>query len=721
MDPYQHFFAAPFVAFPRHFIRSLVLIVVLAGQVHAAQVTLSNLTQTYSGAQKVVTVTTVPAGLQTTVTYAGSTTAPTEAGSYAVVATIVDPVETGSGTGTLKIDKAGQTITMSTLSSKTYGDAPFSITATASSGLPVTKWESSDPSVAAVSSSGSITVIGAGQTSIIASNTGNSNFNAAWIAKPLNVARSAAPLPSGTQTVIYNTNAQGLDPAVLPSGQATEITYRDTAVPEAAATPQVVFQNGPDTLALSYLSTGLQAVGYWGLAKYVSLAGSARKLESCDVTLVSWAGYLGGKNNNPAYRFKEWADLQPPGSVVPPSGEISVPGNSGGYFHPVTLSFYDFINESGEEVYRLLTSKTVNAFIPWRPVKGADGVTDYPNDGYAFRVPFSFTDGVILPQQVWVAVSFNTEAEGVAPVGRTTGPGGTTYAPPSNALNVSRPATAPVGQLVGSTLLTSTLLFADWRWQSAIANTGPMLRLRCVPTNATLAAPVNAGTYEVKTWAAGFEENPTSTSLLTIEKAPLEVSLTNLIQVRDGLPKPVGVTTHPVGVSTIVTYSGGNTAPSGLGSYPVVAVSANPNYLGQTSTVLTIGDTFSSWQNATFEGSGLPPEKTTDTADADADGLSNFLEYALNLNPISPEDSSWKSFKCGDATVAFVYRRNLHALDVDYTLQQTSSLSSPSSWDSIAPLSETTLSDDGSTRIIKATVAKPSGQPRHFLRLKTTR
>ena len=77
-----------------------------------------------------------------------------------------------------------QTITLEPLTAKIYGDAPFAVTAAASSGLPITKWESSDPSVASVSSSGLVTLLGAGQTSIIASNSGNATYNAASDLRP---------------------------------------------------------------------------------------------------------------------------------------------------------------------------------------------------------------------------------------------------------------------------------------------------------------------------------------------------------------------------------------------------------------------------------------------------------------------------------------------------------------------------------------------------------
>src|SRR5882724_3769700 len=49
---------------------------------------LSGLLQTYDGTAKTVTVSTLPLGLPVKVTYDGSTSAPTNAGSYTVVASI---------------------------------------------------------------------------------------------------------------------------------------------------------------------------------------------------------------------------------------------------------------------------------------------------------------------------------------------------------------------------------------------------------------------------------------------------------------------------------------------------------------------------------------------------------------------------------------------------------------------------------------------------------
>jgi hypothetical protein len=69
----------------------------------AAVVTLIDLSQTYDGSSKSVTVTTNPAGLPVIVTYNGSLTAPANAGTYSVVASVNDPNYQGSAIGTMTI------------------------------------------------------------------------------------------------------------------------------------------------------------------------------------------------------------------------------------------------------------------------------------------------------------------------------------------------------------------------------------------------------------------------------------------------------------------------------------------------------------------------------------------------------------------------------------------------------------------------------------------
>jgi len=92
-------------------------------------------------------------------------------GADAANYTLVQPALTGT------ISKADQTITFGPIAGKNTGDAPFQLSATASSGLPVA-YTSSNPSVASVGGN-TITVLSPGTTTITAAQAGDGNYNAA--------------------------------------------------------------------------------------------------------------------------------------------------------------------------------------------------------------------------------------------------------------------------------------------------------------------------------------------------------------------------------------------------------------------------------------------------------------------------------------------------------------------------------------------------------------
>lgn len=68
-----------------------------------AQIVISGLLAQYDGTEKAVSVTTTPANLPFTITYSGSPSAPSSVGSYAVVATVDDPLYEGAATANLVI------------------------------------------------------------------------------------------------------------------------------------------------------------------------------------------------------------------------------------------------------------------------------------------------------------------------------------------------------------------------------------------------------------------------------------------------------------------------------------------------------------------------------------------------------------------------------------------------------------------------------------------
>lgn len=85
----------------------------------------ATLTQSYDGSARVVRATVLPAGLTgMAIGYAGSATAPSGAGNYAVTVTLDNPnYQAASATGTLKVAKATATLSWSNPSAIGYGTA----------------------------------------------------------------------------------------------------------------------------------------------------------------------------------------------------------------------------------------------------------------------------------------------------------------------------------------------------------------------------------------------------------------------------------------------------------------------------------------------------------------------------------------------------------------------------------------------------------------------
>ena len=105
------------------------------------------------------------------------------AGSFEILATLLDPGDrlpnylVTTNSGTLTINKGNQQIQFDALESVTYGAAPFGLSASSSSDLPLT-YSSSNEAVAMVSE-GNVTIVGAGSAEITAAQSGNNNFNGA--------------------------------------------------------------------------------------------------------------------------------------------------------------------------------------------------------------------------------------------------------------------------------------------------------------------------------------------------------------------------------------------------------------------------------------------------------------------------------------------------------------------------------------------------------------
>lgn len=142
----------------------------------AAEITLGTETLVYDGTPRARSYATQPAGLAVELRYNGSLTPPTNAGTYAVSATISDPRYTGSAIGTLTIAKATQTIAFAELLDVAFTTTPLTLVASASSGLAVAFEITSG---AASVSGDALTLLGTGPVTVRATQLGNMNYEAA--------------------------------------------------------------------------------------------------------------------------------------------------------------------------------------------------------------------------------------------------------------------------------------------------------------------------------------------------------------------------------------------------------------------------------------------------------------------------------------------------------------------------------------------------------------
>ncbi|MGQ2983168.1 YDG domain-containing protein [Flavobacterium sp.] len=145
---------------------------------------------------------------------------------------------------------ANQTITFGALSNVTYGDAPFTVTATASSGLAVT-FASSDENIATVSGN-TVTITGAGTVTITAQQEGNAAYN---------------PAPAVPQELVVNKKVLTVAGAVVEDkiyngGDVAVITGMLSGTVDG----DIVILNGTGQFASADVANGITVETLYGLS-----------------------------------------------------------------------------------------------------------------------------------------------------------------------------------------------------------------------------------------------------------------------------------------------------------------------------------------------------------------------------------------------------------------------------------------------------------------------
>jgi len=528
-----------------------------------ATVTLGNLAATYNGTPKSATATTVPAGLAVSITYNGLTTAPTNVGSYAVVATVNDPNYQGSATGTLVISGIAAKVTLSGLTAIYNGAAKAATATTTPAGLVVNI--TYDGSASPPKNAGSYAVI---------ATINNATYQGSATGT-LVISKAAATVKLGNLTSsVYNGSAKSASATTTPVGLAVNITYNGASAAPVNAGSYAIVATINDT-------------NYQGSITGTTVITKA----TATATLGSLAATYDGTAKSAT------ATTTPAGRAVTFTYAASAtpPTNVGSY---AVIGTINDTNYQGKATGTLVISKATATAILGNLAAIYDGTA---------KPVTATTTPIGLP----VTFTYN----GSATVPKNAG----TYAVIATINNANYHGTATGTLVISKAAAAVTLggLAATYSGvaKAATATTTPAGLAVTFTYGGLAAAPKNVGSYAVVATINNANYQGGATGTLVISKGTATVKLGTLAVTYNGAAKPVTATTTPAGLTVNLTYGGSPTAPTDAGTYAVAATVNNPNYQGGTTGNLVISKATATVKlgnlTASYSGNPITPTATT--------------------------------------------------------------------------------------------------------------
>jgi hypothetical protein len=208
-----------------------------------------------------------------------------DAGSYTLTASNASGPDAVSNAAVLTVNKAAQTISFSPPTNKTFGDAPFTVSATSSAGLTVS-FGSSNGAVATVSGN-TVTIVGAGTTTLSASQAGNADYLAGETTQVLTVAKAAQTITFAALTPRTTGDTTFTLGATASSGLTVSYASSTPAVATVSGSVATIVGGGTTVITAS------QA----GDANYLAATAVPQTLRIFDVRAsqaVVGAGYFAG-------------------------------------------------------------------------------------------------------------------------------------------------------------------------------------------------------------------------------------------------------------------------------------------------------------------------------------------------------------------------------------------------------------------------------------------
>jgi methyl coenzyme M reductase subunit C-like uncharacterized protein (methanogenesis marker protein 7) len=500
-----------------------------------ATVTLSGLVQTYDGTEKPVTVTTDPAGLAVTTTYDGLATIPTDVGTYAVVATVVDANYEGTASDNLVIQKATATVTLSGLV-QTYDGTEKPVTVTTDpAGLAVTT--TYDGLATIPTDAGTYAVVA---TVVDANYEGTASDN-------LVIQKATATVTLSGLVQTYDGTAKPVTVATTPAGLVVTTTYDGLAtIPTDVGTYALV----ATVVDANYEGTASDNLVIQKATATVTLSGLVQTYDGTEKPVT--------------------VTTDPAGLAVTTTydGLATIPTDAGTY--AVVATVVD-ANYEGTASDNLVIQKATATVTLSGLVQTYDG-TEKPV--------------TVTTDPAGLAVT--TTYDGLATIPTDAG----TYAVVATVVDANYEGTASdnlVIQKATATVTLSGLVQTYDGTEKPVTVTTDPAGLAVTTTYDGLATiPTDAGTYAVVATVVDANYEGTASDNLVIQKATATVTLSGLVQTYDGTAKPVTVATTPAGLVVTTTYDGLATIPTDVGTYALVATVVDANYEGTASDNLVI-------------------------------------------------------------------------------------------------------------------------------------
>jgi len=252
---------------------------------------------------------------------------------------------------------AGQTITFGTLPDRALGTAPFLLSATASSGLPVSF---SSPPFSCTISGATVTLTSVGTCTVYATQSGNMNYSAApMVSQSFSVTASAVTVSvTPTSASLYASQTQPFTATVTGSAN-TSVTW--SVNPSVGSIDSTGLYTAPGTIA-SQQSVTVTATSVADTTKTASATVTLNPAVSVSVT-PSTASLVASQPQQFTAAVTGSSNTSVTWSLSPNAGSIS---NSGLYTAPSTIASQQTVTVTATSVAD--TTKTASATVTLTPV-----------------------------------------------------------------------------------------------------------------------------------------------------------------------------------------------------------------------------------------------------------------------------------------------------------------------------------------------------------------